>query len=339
MEGNATELTGFTDEAKAGVGLVTVALAILTVALNSLAIVSFVVFSSLRDKSSDFLILNLAVTDLLLGLLVLPFSIARKMQGEWYFGSVTCKLWRSFDVCLCLQTLWTAMFISVDKYVYTSHPQRYTVIVTTMRLRIIIVSSWCVAVAFSFILNMTDIAIDRTSVTLVPPDSCMYVLDSRYAVSAFFVNFACPSLVILGTSYHTFRAVNQQHRQVEALMSNNALHVRGQGIQADSHQLSEVKSIKALSVLLTILVVMWSPRFVVLFVDAVCYCVHPVLLETCTWIGYCNSVVNPMLYAFNDRYRKAYRKLLHCDFHSEVLDDSDQHMNPIAGVSRPNPKP
>jgi len=64
-----------------------------------------------------------------------------------------------------------------------------------------------------------------------------------------------------------------------------------------------------------------------------------VLIETfkvITWLGYCNSTINPMLYAFLNRdFQRALRKLLICRHRSQV--DIGEDMVSIATFTKTAP--
>lgn len=64
-----------------------------TVYSNLTVIVSVGYFAQLRSLPSNMLIANLAVSDLLLGCLVLPFSAMNDILGYWHFGKQTCYMW------------------------------------------------------------------------------------------------------------------------------------------------------------------------------------------------------------------------------------------------------
>lgn len=67
---------------------------ILTVCGNLLVVVSIAVVKGLRQRPKNYFILSLAVADLLVGLLVLPFKIllTESCKG-WSFGVMICYAW------------------------------------------------------------------------------------------------------------------------------------------------------------------------------------------------------------------------------------------------------
>ncbi|XP_031436625.1 5-hydroxytryptamine receptor 1D [Clupea harengus] len=75
----------------------------------------------------------------------------------------------------------------------------------------------------------------------------------------------------------------------------------------------EKKATKTLGIILGAFIVCWLPFFVGTLVMAICKeCwFHPVLFDVFTWLGYLNSLINPIIYTiFNDEFKQAFQKLI-----------------------------
>lgn len=74
---------------------------------------------------SNYLIGNLAISDLLLGCAVLPFSAYFVTFKTWVFGVIICHVWLSIDVLCCTASIWSLVVISYDRYLATNQPIHY----------------------------------------------------------------------------------------------------------------------------------------------------------------------------------------------------------------------
>ncbi|KAJ8289431.1 hypothetical protein GJAV_G00001230 [Gymnothorax javanicus] len=75
----------------------------------------------------------------------------------------------------------------------------------------------------------------------------------------------------------------------------------------------ERKATKTLGIILGAFIICWLPFFVGTLVMAICKdCwFNPVLFDVFTWLGYLNSLINPVIYtAFNDEFKQAFQKLI-----------------------------
>ncbi|GAB0186715.1 trace amine-associated receptor 2 [Grus japonensis] len=96
---------------------------ILTILGNLAIIVSISYFKQLHSPT-NFLILSMAVTDFLLGFAIMPYSMVRSVENCWYFGMTFCKVHYSFDLMLCLASIFHLCSIAVDRFYAICHPLR-----------------------------------------------------------------------------------------------------------------------------------------------------------------------------------------------------------------------
>ncbi|KAK2814327.1 hypothetical protein Q5P01_000619 [Channa striata] len=105
-------------------------ISLLTVVLNLLVIVSISHFRQLHTPT-NLLLLSLAVSDFLVGLIVIPFQIL-----------YTEPCWLLVNMVL----------ISVDRYVAICDPLHYTIKITQKRVRICVLLCWVCCVFYSFMI-------------------------------------------------------------------------------------------------------------------------------------------------------------------------------------------
>jgi len=100
------------------VTLATVAVTVIIVIIvlgNGLVIVAIAADRRLKGVQNWF-IASLAVSDLLVGVFIMPLSLANELMGYWAFGDVLCQLWLSTDVLLCTASILNLCLISLDRY-------------------------------------------------------------------------------------------------------------------------------------------------------------------------------------------------------------------------------
>uniref|UniRef100_A0A673CUA2 Trace amine-associated receptor 1 n=1 Tax=Sphaeramia orbicularis TaxID=375764 RepID=A0A673CUA2_9TELE len=121
----------------------------LTVFGNFLVITSIAYFKQLHTPT-NYLIFSLAVSDLLLGLIVMLPSMFRCVETCWYFGDVFCKIYMSSDVTLCTASILNLLCISVDRHYAVCQPLIYSRKITVNVVLIMILLSWSVSVVTGF---------------------------------------------------------------------------------------------------------------------------------------------------------------------------------------------
>ncbi|KDR16545.1 putative tyramine receptor 2 [Zootermopsis nevadensis] len=114
---------------------------LLTVVGNILVILSVFTYKPLRIVQ-NFFIVSLAVADLTVALLVLPFSIAVQILGRWEFGIHVCKMWLTCDVLCCTASILHLCAIALDRYWAITDPINYAQKRTLKRVLFMIGVVW-----------------------------------------------------------------------------------------------------------------------------------------------------------------------------------------------------
>ncbi|CAH0703547.1 unnamed protein product [Spodoptera exigua] len=102
---------------------------------NILIIASFLNFKGLSNEVINYYLLSLAVADLLIGVLVVPLSVYPAITGRWMFGDLMCRLAGYVEVTLWSVSVYTFMWISVDRYLAVRKPLRYETVSATVQTR------------------------------------------------------------------------------------------------------------------------------------------------------------------------------------------------------------
>ncbi|KAG8188760.1 hypothetical protein JTE90_012231 [Oedothorax gibbosus] len=93
----------------------------LAVSGNVLVIVTLLLNQRMRTVTNVFLF-NLAMSDLLLGVFCMPFTLTGVLYREFLFGSALCKLIPYFQAVSVSVSAWTLVSMSVERYFAICHP-------------------------------------------------------------------------------------------------------------------------------------------------------------------------------------------------------------------------
>ncbi|XP_073995805.1 cholecystokinin receptor-like isoform X2 [Rhodnius prolixus] len=90
---------------------------------NILVILVLVKNKGMRTVTNVFL-LNLAVSDILLGVLCMPFTLVGSLLKDFVFGHFMCRLIPYMQACSVAVSGWTLVCLSVERYYAICHPLR-----------------------------------------------------------------------------------------------------------------------------------------------------------------------------------------------------------------------
>ncbi|VDP31373.1 unnamed protein product [Heligmosomoides polygyrus] len=107
-------------------GLLLILIPMITILGNLLVIISVLRYRALQT-AINFLILGLAVADLLVALFVMPYAVYVHVQrGEWYIGNLMCDIYMASDVACSTASILLLAIISFDRYRAVSRPIQYS---------------------------------------------------------------------------------------------------------------------------------------------------------------------------------------------------------------------
>lgn len=309
-------------------------LLILTTLLgNTLVCAAVTKFRNLRSKVTNVFVISLAISDLLVAILVMPWKATTEIMGFWPFGAF-CNIWVAFDIMCSTASILNLCVISVDRYWAISSPFRYERKMTPRVAFIMISVAWTLSVLISFIpvqLNWhkaqsggyTEL---NNTYTEVPPDNCDSSLNRTYAISSSLISFYIPVAIMIVTYTRIYRIAQKQIRRISALerAAESAKNRHSSSIESESSfKISfkrETKVLKTLSVIMGVFVCCWLPFFILNCMVPFCepnesvdfLCINPTTFDVFVWFGWANSSLNPIIYAFNADFRKAFSTLLGC---------------------------
>ncbi|XP_029008217.1 D(1) dopamine receptor-like [Betta splendens] len=318
-------------------------------------------YRHLRAKVTNVFIVSLALSDLLVAVLVMPWKAVAEVAGFWPFGGF-CKTWLACDIMCSTASILNLCVISVDRYWAISSPFRYERTMNRKVASIMVGVTWTVSVFISFVpvqLNWhraefgdpggADAALHRAALAR----SCDSSLSRTYAISSSLISFYIPVAIMVVTYTRIYRIAQMQIRVISSL-ERAAEHARSchsgapelphlctemsarslqppVGLAPDPQHgelkvsiRKETKVLKTLSIIMGVFVCCWLPFFVLNCALPFCpgpgapgasrgpYCVSEKTFDVFVWIGWSNSSLNPIIYAFNADFRDAFLCLLRC---------------------------
>lgn len=120
--------------------LVTLLMIVIVVG-NMLVIIAIATEKSLKSIQNWF-IASLAVADFFLGLVIMPFSLAKELMGYWVFGDWWCDIHSAMDVLLCTASIMNLCLISLDRYWSITKAVEYLKTRTPLRATVWITLVW-----------------------------------------------------------------------------------------------------------------------------------------------------------------------------------------------------
>ncbi|XP_051731244.1 trace amine-associated receptor 10 [Ctenopharyngodon idella] len=284
------------------------AIALTTVCGNLLVIIAIIHFKQLHTPT-NYLILSLAVADLLIGGFVMPPSMLRSVETCWYLGDMFCKIHSSVDIMLCITSLLHISFISIDRYYAVCHPLQYRNKITPPISLIMISLSWGLAAVVGFamvFLQLNILGAEEFYFDNIACKGACIIFQTRAASTiSSFLAFGLPTIIAVSIYLKILLVARRQSKSIQ----HSAHMAKKTSISINK---TEGKATKTLAIIMGVFFVSISPFFFCNLIDPFLdHTIPPAVFDVFLWIGYLNSLCNPFVYAFFYRwFRKALRIIL-----------------------------
>ncbi|XP_072546273.1 neuropeptide Y receptor type 4 [Salminus brasiliensis] len=272
-----------------------------------------------RPNVTSIFIANLSVSDILMCVFCLPFTLSSVLMDRWVFGAALCRL-TPFVQCMSVTvSVLSLVLIALERHQLVLHPSGWKP--NPAQACFALLGVWVVAAVTAMPFLVFQLLSSDPYSGLPPPQSQLQAcheawpsLQDRRAYSAALLVFQyCGPLLLMLLCYlRIFLCLRLRRRLLERQCSRSRAEER-----------RHVANSKRVSVMLVALVtafgVCWLPLNVFNVVadwyeEALPLCQHDLLFSLCHLLAMSSTGINPIIYGFlNTNFRSDVRSmLLHC---------------------------
>ena len=274
---------------------------------------SFVIYVITKNRfmrtSTNYLIMNLAICDLLITVLQAPSFIKNLHNGITWFGgtlgNVTCKMLPFVGSLLLFCSIFNLVAIAIDRYLAVTRPLRYK-----------LSSKWAVKIgipAVWLISSLLSVEAALTPKVLYYGDKKRPECESERSSLELYSSLCCllVSFIVLIVLYSII-CYRLWRRNIPGEVSNNQ--------QALAIRTARKVTVLMISVVI-VFFVSWAPVFIIMLLDLIhvgsrdisFFMYHPILFAVTSWLILNSSACNPCLYfMFIESFRHSLKSTCSC---------------------------
>ena len=247
-------------------------------------------------------VIALAVSDILMSTVCMPYTVVTLFHGRWMFGKSFCRFFGFGALTFGMVSMGTMGLIAVSRYYCVVKPEKYAVLFKKQKAFLYIAVVWCAALVGS----LPPIFIKNGRFEFQPGKAmCLYTFESNIAYTVFIecVYVAAPLTIITICYTKVFRTVSRSN-QVFSLATN---------LQQLRAKVEEAKVTKTLAAVMVGFTCCWLPISVIDNIDATRgeHTLPRQAYLTYAFLAYLSSTMNPFIYgATNRQFRREYKAIL-----------------------------
>uniref|UniRef100_A0A8D0BFX9 Opioid receptor delta 1 n=1 Tax=Salvator merianae TaxID=96440 RepID=A0A8D0BFX9_SALMN len=265
---------------------------------NILVMYGIVRYTKMKTATNIY-IFNLALADAL-ATSTLPFQSAKYLMETWPFGELLCKIVLSIDYYNMFTSIFTLTMMSVDRYIAVCHPVKALDFRTPAKAKLINVCIWVLSSVIGVPIMIMAVTKSKDGIVMCLlqfPEPQIY-WDTVTKICVFIFAFLVPILVITicyGLMILRLKSVR--------LLS---------GSKEKDRNLRRIT--RMVLVVVAAFIICWTPIqiFVIVWTLVGIDKKNPYVMASlhfCIALGYTNSSLNPVLYAFLDEnFKRCFRE-------------------------------
>ncbi|XP_035670111.1 neuropeptide FF receptor 2-like [Branchiostoma floridae] len=278
-------------------------------------LVCFVVIKIPRMRTvTNYFILNLAVSDLLVGIFCMPFTLVDNIVLGWPFGDVMCRLVPFMQTTSVIASVFTLLAIAVDRFYAVVLPTKPKLSVSQMVKAVTTIWVFALSVSLPLIIFKHDTEYPDPEGDVI---FLVHYCDEQwpagdvskyYSLSLFILSYLVPLGIIL---------------VLYVLIGHRIWFKATPGVQKASMEAQNIalqkkrKVVKMLIVVVVVFALFWLPLHTTLLLNdfvQLSYLQRQVMyiyiFPIAHWLSYFNSSVNPIIYGyFNPNFRDGFKSL------------------------------
>ncbi|XP_050299025.1 dopamine D2-like receptor isoform X2 [Anthonomus grandis grandis] len=199
--------------------LVLLIVPILTLFGNVLVILSVYRERTLQTATNYFIV-SLALADLLVAVVVMPFAVYVLVNGTWALPGFVCDFYIAMDVTCSTSSIFNLVAISIDRYIAVTQPIKYAKHKNNRRIWLTIVLVWVISAAIGspIVLGLNNTP-DRIS------DACLF-FNTDFILFSSLSSFYIPCIIMVFLYYSIFKALKNRAMQQRAVRKPLASEIK-----------------------------------------------------------------------------------------------------------------
>ena len=265
-------------------------------------LVVYVVHKDSRLKTlTNIFIQNLALTDVAMASLVMPFWVISLYTGTWIFSERQCEIHGVIQATLGTASILTMGLIAFNRYFRVVKPdQLYKKLFPSKKMARV----YCALVWTASVLLATPPLYGWGKIIYHPPNG---VCTFNRKVE----NISYVIILMNGVHNTTTAAIFYCYYKIYKTLKESSQNLNAHGAASSEHRRTDIGVLKTSFTVVCVFLILWGPVTVVVMMESTDYFVPREVSTAVFFLVFATSSVNPIIYGvMNPQLRKAFKRAL-----------------------------
>ena len=290
----------------------------LSVMFSNLLVVFVINKDSRLHNVTNMLINNLALTDITMATISMPFWIVCLYTGSWIFSQKLCQIAGSVLTILAYTSIFTMGLIAINRYLQVVKPILYRKVFPGKRAaRLYCVLVWLVAtvIAIPFLGGWVGVSYNiRASICTAESSVYRSLIVGTFITGIMMTIFYC--------YFKIYKAVKESTENLNSHDQENGVSTINNSRHFD---VTDINILKTCFTVACAFFITWSP---ISFFAARRTDLPQKVYTASTYLMFSSSLLNPFIYGImNPRFKQAFKRALQCGCNGNANTDDDQARN------------
>ncbi len=293
----------------------------------NMVVIGVILLNKLYSRPTHMLLLNLAVSDLLVCVSVMPFNVIIALSGEVFIGSSDyarcqfCHFYVITIIVMIYSSIFTVAVMSVDRLIYVTSPLRYDKIVTVNKMLIILILIWPLSIAIGLppVFGFGEIKYSN----IVGGCSTIFSARTRLGASSYYIAFIVivaiiPSTITVVCNTWLLCVVRStvKLKYLQGVRNLNSPLSEHRRRMKSKYTKQQIRLAQVFGGLFLVNIITWIPNLVTSFVSVAIGSenVSPEIYSFVFLVFLSQPAVHPILESFLvEKVRNLFCKCIHCN--------------------------
>ncbi|XP_041376820.1 5-hydroxytryptamine receptor 4-like [Gigantopelta aegis] len=275
---------------------------------NCLVIYAVVKFKKLQTRPNAYIV-SLAFSDIALAVLLFPLHLYETWNMRWDLPVWMCKIRVVLEVGLIQVSMFNLCAVAIERYLSVCHPFKHQFI--SHRITGVIIALCWIIPSFTWIIYDLSgwhyLGIEFHMYCLNQAGKCIHLLNTDDNAIPSILFFLVPGFVIVVAYWKIFATARRHAREIRTLTQTQEQRKKNRDY------LGNTKAAKVLGVVVACFFISWMPVNVTykIDIDTNYELVPALLIDVLVWLGFANSMMNPIVYyIFSQDFKIAFKTII-----------------------------